>query len=289
MLVSGDSGTGTDSTPSRADPAERLRFALLGQLEILKDGIDHAPTAPKVLQLMALLLMRPGRVVHTHSIIEELWADRPPRSARTTLQTYVYHLRRCIEQNGLAADAEQMLATRLPGYVLRITPSQVDVHNFQQLCQDGRAELAAGQAAAAARSLRAALNTFSGPPLANVACGPVLSRYVVDLQEQRRNASHLRIEAEIACGAHRELIGELRATASVDLLDEVLHGQLIRVLARSGRRSEAMGTYRDLRARLVDELGVEPSGELQQLHLALLSDDGDRSATGSSSAGFVGG
>jgi SARP family transcriptional regulator, regulator of embCAB operon len=110
-----------------------------------------------------------------------------------------------------------------------------------------------------------------------VPCGPVLSRYAVDLQEQRRNAIHWAFEAEIDCGAHRELIGELRALTAVNPLDEGLHGLLMTALSRSGRRSEAMQTYRRMRDRLVDELGVEPDAALQQIHLSLL-DPGERAA-----------
>jgi DNA-binding SARP family transcriptional activator len=258
------------------EPDRSVTFTLLGQLQVVKDGADHAPTAPKVLQLMGLLLMRPGSVVHNDTIVDELWAGRPPRSVRSTMQTYVYHLRKCIEQRGLAADPEAMLATRLPGYVLNVTPEQVDVFTFGELCQKGRALVAVGRHAEAAAAFRAALSLWSGPPLANVACGPVLSRYVVDLEEQRRNANHLRIESEIACGAHRELIGELRSSTAADRLDEMLHGQLMRVLAHSGRRSEAMTAFRELRTRLVDELGVEPCSELQNLYLDLLTGSADR-------------
>ncbi|MEX5717409.1 AfsR/SARP family transcriptional regulator [Geodermatophilus maliterrae] len=251
-----------------------VRFTVLGRLEVLKDGVDHAPTAPKVLQLMGMLLLRPGRVVHIDSIVEELWGDRPPRSVRTTMQTYVYNVRRCIEENELATDAEAMLATRYPGYLLCISPAQLDATSFQQLCRRGAAEMSEARHADAVRTLRAALELWSGPPLANVPCGPVLSRFVVELEEQRRHAQHLRIEAEMALGAHRELIGDLRTMVAVDRLDEVLHGQLMRVLARSGRRSDAMATYRDLRSRLISELGVEPCDELRALHLELLSDQG---------------
>ncbi len=250
----------------------KVTFTLLGPLQILKDGVDHAPTAPKVLQLMTMLVLNPSRVVPVDSIVHELWGERPPRSVRTTMQTYVYQLRRCIEQHRLADDAEHMLTTRAPGYVLRISPEQVDVERFRRWCREGRAELAAGRATEAARSLGRAVELWSGPPLANVACGPVLSAHAVELQEQLRDARHLRVEAAITCGSHRELVGELRAQAAGEPLDEDLHGQLIRVLARSGRRSEAMSTYRDLRRRLVGQLGIEPSGALQSLHLDLLSD-----------------
>lgn len=254
------------------DTRSEVRFTLLGPVEILKDGVDHAPTAPKVLQLMSLLLLAPGRVVPAGTIVDELWGERPPRSGRTTMQTYVYHLRRCIELHGLAEDAEGMLATRPPGYVLRIAPEQVDVSQFARHHRDGQALLAAGRSAEAAAVLRDALDLWSGPPLANVVCGDVLSRHAVALTEQLRHVRHLWAEAEIASGGHRGLVAELRSLAATDLLDEELHGQLITVLARSGRRSEAMSTYHDLRRRLVDELGIEPSDSLRALHHELLSD-----------------
>src|SRR5207248_2712035 len=115
-----------------------VRFRLLGPLEVVKDGADYAPTAPKVMQLLAMLLMRPGKTVHTELILEELWSDDPPRSVRSTLQTYVYQLRRCIEQNKLAPDGEALLLTRRSGYVFRIDPPQTDVYEFHQLHARGR-------------------------------------------------------------------------------------------------------------------------------------------------------
>ncbi|HXV92091.1 MAG TPA: AfsR/SARP family transcriptional regulator [Pseudonocardia sp.] len=271
MVAFGDTSARTDTIPQQRGPRSDVTFRLLGQLEILKDDVDHAPTAPKILQLVGLLLMSPGRVVHVDSIVEELWADEPPRSVRTTMQTYVYHLRRCLEHNLLVDNAEQMLSTRNRGYVLRIHPSQVDVFTFQRLCREGQQLLDAHRHHDAARTFRSALDLWSGPPMANINCGPVLSAFAVNLQEQRRHAQHLRIEAEIEDGAGRGLIGELHSLAAANRLDEVLHGQLIRVLARSGRRSDAMSVYRDLHGRLTTELGIEPSDELQALHMWLLS------------------
>jgi DNA-binding SARP family transcriptional activator len=251
----------------------RARFRLLGPLEVHKDGRDVAPTAPKVMQLMALLLFRPGRVVPTDTIVDELWSSGPPRSVRSIVQTYVYQVRRCIEQHGLAADVDAMLVTRPSGYLLQVEPDQIDVFEFQRLCRLGRQALEDRRFADAAGLFRSALGLWSGAPLASVDCGAVLTAYVVDLQEQRRNARHLRIEAEIEAGLHRELVGELRSLVTANPLDESLHGQLMRVLAGSGRRLDAMATFRALRTRLTTELGVEPCGELQTLHHQLLSAD----------------
>jgi DNA-binding SARP family transcriptional activator len=255
----------------RDKPVDDVAFTLLGPLEVVKNGVNYAPSAPKILQLLALLLMRPGKVVHVDSIIAELWADEPPRSVRTTMQTYVYQLRKCIERNALAESGETLLVTRPPGYVLTIDPEQLDVTEFQTLCGQGRESMAGHRHREAARSFRSALGLWTGPALANVQCGALLTAYAVELQEQRRAAHHLRIQADIEAGNHRELIGELKFLVSTNPLDEELHGQLMRVLARSGRRSDAMETYRQLHTRLNAELGVEPCAELRSLHHGLLS------------------
>ncbi|MEC3976923.1 AfsR/SARP family transcriptional regulator [Amycolatopsis sp. H20-H5] len=256
---------------------DQVRFTVLGPLEVVKDGTDHAPTTPKVLQLLAMLVLHPGKVVHIDSIIQELWAGDPPRSVRPTMHTYVYHLRRYVREIGLTNDSETVLLTKPPGYLLRIDPAQVDVFTFQQHCHQGRELLRQCRYSEAARCFQLAMGLWSGAPLANVQCGPMLSACVVDLIEQRRSAQHLRIEAEIAGGMHRELIGELRSLVAANPLDEGLNGQLMRVLGRSGRRSDAMASFRQLRNRLHAELGVEPCDELQLLHHELLS-EGEKTA-----------
>lgn len=248
-----------------------VAFSLLGPLEVRRDGIDYAPTAPKVLQLLALLLLQPGKAVHIDSIINELWSGEPPRSVRTTMQTYVYQLRKCIEQHKLSPNAEEMLGTKAPGYVLRVDPAQVDVFLFQRLCQQGREALRRRNDVEAARALRCALALWSGSPLANVVCGPVLQAYAIDLQEQHRAALHLRLQAELATGMHRDVIGELCHLATINPYDEGLHGLLMQALSASGRRSDALATYRRLRATLNEDLGVEPCGELQLLHKDVLT------------------
>ncbi|MEV6647272.1 AfsR/SARP family transcriptional regulator [Amycolatopsis sp. NPDC051371] len=245
---------------------------MLGTLGVLRGEVDCTPTAPKLLQLLALLVMRPAKLVQVDSITHELWPSEPPRTVKTTLHTYVYHLRRCFEQNSLTDGDDSLLITKAPGYILRIEPSQVDVHRFHRLQQEAHDLLRQDQHEAAAARLRAALNLWSGSPLANVHCGPILAAYAMELQEQRRNALHMLMEAEITSGNHRELIGELRSLTTDNPLDETLHGQLMRALGRSGRRSDAMAVYRNLRRRLSNELGVEPCDELQLLHHDLISE-----------------
>lgn len=260
-------GAGGPSELARHD----VSFSLLGPLEVRKDGQDYAPTAPKVLQLLAMLLLQAGKAVHIDAIIKELWSGDPPRSVRTTMQTYIYQLRKCIELNQLAPDPETLLVTKPPGYVFRVKPEQVDVFVFQQLCQQGRDALRGHNYVEAARTFRSALALWSGNPLANVQCGPVLSAYAIDLQEQQRAALHLRLQAELASGMHRDVIGELSHLVTDNPFDEGLHGLLMQALSASGRRSDALAAYRRLRAVLNEELGVEPCAELQQMHTDLLS------------------
>lgn len=266
----------TDSAFPTARPAHESgrapRFRVLGPLEVLKDGVDHAPTTPKILQLLAVLLTRPNKITHLDTIVSELWDDDPPRSVRKTIHTYVHHLRRTIQAGRLADDPEHLLVTRAPGYLLRVAPEHVDVSTFQRHHNAGRDLIRDHRYAEAAREFHRALSLWNGTPLDNVHCGPVLSTYVVDLVEQQRDAQHLWIEAKIHSGEHRGLIGELRTLTTNNPLDETLHAQLIRALARSGRRSDAMAAYRMLRSRLNDELGVEPADEIQVLHHQLLTE-----------------
>jgi len=247
-------------------------FTLLGPLELVMDGRDYAPTAPKELQLLALVLLRAGRPVDGDSILDELWS-LPTPSARTTVQTYVYKLRKLIERSGLAVRGDDVLVTKAPGYMLLADHDQIDVFVFQRLCREGKKASHEHRYEDAARLFRDGLSLWTGPAMANVKCGSRLSAYVVDLEEQRRYARHLRIEAEIAVGMHRELVGELRSLATTNPLDEDLHGQLIRVLHSSGRRNDALDVYRGLRITLNEELGLDPRAEVQRLHHDLLLTD----------------
>ncbi|PSL52695.1 DNA-binding SARP family transcriptional activator [Saccharothrix carnea] len=248
-----------------------VRFSVLGPVEVWLGERDCTPKAPKVLQVLAFLLLRANRTVRTEPLIQELWGEDPPRSALTTIQTYAYQLRRLFVREGLAENGEDMLVTRSHGYALYVEPEQLDVHRFWALRDEGRALMQQNRFAEAAPRLRAALDLWSENPLVNVRLGAHLSAYVVDLQEQRRNTQQFAIEAEMELGLHRELIGELRAMTATHPLDEWFHWQLMMVLDRSGRRSEALHVYRSLRSTLNDELGIDPSREVQELHSRLLS------------------
>lgn len=248
----------------------QLSFRVLGPLEVTHLDSSCTPTAPKVRSVLALLVLRANHVVDTTSIIEELWGEYPPRSAITTAQTYIYHLRRLFVRE-LGEHADELFVTRPPGYALRIAEGQLDLDEFEQLTRQGRQMLAANRPAEAAQVLRQALQLWRGPALANVTSGRILEGRVAHLEEERIHATQLRIEADLQLGRHRALIAELRSLVSLYPLNEWFHGKLILALSRSGRRGESLQAYQALRRILDQELGLAPSPELQRLQHDVLS------------------
>ncbi|HKT06234.1 MAG TPA: AfsR/SARP family transcriptional regulator [Rugosimonospora sp.] len=243
-----------------------MRFTALGPLEVFHDHCLCKPTAPKARQVLALLLLRANQVVPISALVEELWGEQPPQSAVTTVQTYVYQLRKMFERAGYQGPDQELLATRPPGYLLRLCQDQLDADVFGRLVQQGRMLVQSNRLTEAADRLRRALELWRGSALANVTQGPLLRGYVADLEEQRMRAVELRIQANAALGRHRELIGELRILVSQYPLNEWLHAQLIVALNAAGRRGEALQAYHALREILTDELGLDPSPALRRLH-----------------------
>ena len=257
-----------------------LRFNVLGDLEIIYNGHRITPSPPKVRRVLAVVLLRANQVVHPSSLMEELWGQSPPKSAVTTLQTYIYHLRKLFAEKGLESPGNELLLTRAPGYTLRVPPGALDSDVFSRLVADGCHHMRQGNPLLASSILREALNAWTGPALANVSLGSELKAHAAALEEQRIHALQLRIQSDMEVGRHHELIGELKLQTAANPLDEWFARQLIIALGRSGRRSEALDVYREVRETLRDELGLDPSSALQQAQRDVLR-SGSFSATGS--------
>ncbi|WUH98294.1 NB-ARC domain-containing protein [Spirillospora sp. NBC_00431] len=245
-----------------------MEFNVLGPIEVLIGAENIVPTAPKPRQVMALLTLRRNGLVQLPELIDELWRSAPPKSAMTTLQTYIYKLRKTLA----AHDAEDLLVSRAGGYMLAIPDSSTDVHAFERDAADGQRHLAEESAARASELLGRALARWRGPALADVTLGDVLSPYATRLEELRRRTLELRIEADLQLGYHRELISELKSLVLMYPLNEQLHKSLMISLHRSGRRNEALEGYRNIRNNMIEEIGLEPSEELRELHQNLLLD-----------------
>ncbi|MFD8145212.1 BTAD domain-containing putative transcriptional regulator [Streptomyces sp. NPDC059708] len=247
---------------------------VLGALTVRENGVSITPTAAKPRQVLALLALHADQVVPVSALIEELWGTEPPRSARTTLQTYVLQLRGLIGNALEGADgtrtAKDVLVTLPGGYMLNSAGGTSDVREFDRLAGMGYRAMDAGDFPNAARLLREALALWQGQAFADVDGGVQLDMETRRLEETRLCALDQRIEADLRLGRHRELLAELTVLASRYRIHENLHGQFMLALHRSGRRGEALSVYQRLRSTLVRELGIEPSAALRSLQRSIL-------------------
>lgn len=248
-----------------------MQINLLGEFEVLGHSRTLTPSAAKPRQVLAMLALNAGSLVGTEQLIDELWPDRPPPSAKTTTQTYVYQLRKILTRNYVPPQGGDTLITRPAGYVLDLPRLAVDAFRFRHLMDDGRAALSKGDPALASDLLRDALSLWRGLTLADVVRGPRLQGHSAYLEEQRIEALSLRIDADLETKRHSEIIGELRWLVTTHRLHEGLYIRLMKALHHLGRRSDALDVYQQLRRLLADELGLEPSSDAKRLQYQILA------------------
>lgn len=257
------------ATKSGERPADELRYGLLGPLEVRGGGSPIALGGARQRDLLAVLLLAEGRIVSTERLIDVLWDEAPPPTARTGLHVAVSQLRRSLARGGKRPSP---VVSRPPGYLLEFAPGQLDLEEFERQNDGGRRALAVGDAAMAAAQLRAALALWRGPALGGVqarALRPQIQR----LEERRLACLEQRITAELALGLHADLVAELDALVTEHPLKERLRAAHMLALYRSGRRGDALASYRRARQTMVEELGLEPGAELRELERAILVDD----------------
>ena len=184
-------------------------------------------------------------------LIEALWQDEPPDTAQKAVQVYVSQLRKLL--------GRERLQTKPPGYLLRVDDGELDLARFRTLRAEERPH--------------EALSIWRGPPLGDFAYQQFAQAEIARLEEQRLACLEDRIECDLAAGLHADLVGELEELVADSPLRERLRGQLMLALYRSGRQAEALDAYQEARTALVDELGIEPSRELRELHQAILNQD----------------
>jgi DNA-binding SARP family transcriptional activator len=238
-----------------------MEFRILGPLEVL-DGDRVLPLGgPKQRAVLAVLVLHANRVVSTERLIDELWGEEPPETAKVVIQGYVSSLRKVLGAG--------TIATHGSGYALGVEPEQLDLFRFEQLVARARA----ADPAEASAGLREALELWRGPALADFTYEPFAQAPILRLDELRLAALEDRIEADLVLGRHGEVVGELEALVAEHPLRERLRGQLMLALYRSGRQAEALAGYQEARRVLVDELGIEPTQALQDLERAILRQD----------------
>ena len=235
-----------------------LEFRILGPLEVVDGGEPIAVAGRNQRALLTVLLLRGGRPVSTERLVDELWGETPPRTATASLQNAVSQLRKV-----LGAD---VLVTRSTGYALEVDLDQVDLGRFERLVRQARD----AEPDARAALLRDALALWRGSPLADCEHEPWAQSEIHRLEELRLTALEERIAADLELGRPTELVGELETLAAAHPLRERLRGQLMLALYRAGRQADALAAYHDARRSRGEELGIEPSPELQALYGSIL-------------------
>lgn len=250
--------------------SSRIWLGVLGPLHVSVDDMVVRLTAGRQRAVLGTLLVRANKVVSFDELTELVWDGSPPRTARVTVRNYVRVLRRLLGP-GIA----DRIVTQDPGYLFAVDETELDLLAFASLCREGQLAIRAGAWQRATDLLGRALELWRGPALVDVSPELLHREEVPRLDRLRLQAIEGRIESEMRLGRHGPLVDELRLLVERHPLHERLHGQLMLALTRAGRRAEALDAYRQARSIIVRELGVEPGGDLQDLHQRILRADPD--------------
>jgi len=253
-----------------------MKFGLLGQLQVENaDGSCVPVEAPRQRAVLAVLLLSSNRVVSAEALIDMVWDGAPPRGAANTVRAYVMRLRKT-----LGPEAAARIETCDPGYLLRIGPHELDAATFESLWRQTAAAVHAGgeEWQSAGVKSRRALRLWRGTPLIDVHSRTLRDAWVPRFEQQHLQLLEWRIEAALELGRSNAQIPEVAGLIRQHPLREPLYRLHMLALARADRTGDALAVYREARAVLIDQLGIEPGIELQRLHQRLL--DGQVPATG---------
>ena len=253
---------------------QRLEFGILGPLEVLRSGTRLKLGGRQQRAILGVLLCEADRVVSVGRLADALWGEHLPTGFLTTVQTYIFHLRALLEPDRARGAGGGVLVTEAGGgYRLHAPAGSVDAVLFEDLLVRGRSALERQDPGEAVVLLDRALGLWRGEVLGDLADFGFVAPVAGRLQELRLSAMELRMEAELALGHHGTAVAELERLVADHPLREGLHAERILALYRSGRQSEALAAYRQLRSTLQEELGIEPSPPLHALHSAVLAQD----------------
>ncbi len=259
-----------DETSSSTD---RLQFHMLGALQASRNGMALQLGGRQQRAVLALLVAEAGSTVSLDRLADALWREHVPAGYVATLQTYVFHLREVLEPGRGKGAPAQVLLTRPNGYALHASDGVVDAVEFEQLARAGHEALARDDYVDASELLGRALALWRGEVLADLAGYDFVAPIAARLSEERLTALEDRVDADLALGRHAVLVAELDRLVDQYPLRERLHGQRMLALYRCGRQSDALAAYQGLYKKLDDEVGVQPSAPLRELHRAILAHD----------------
>lgn len=243
-----------------------MRFAVLGSLEITGAAGPIDLRAPKQRLLLAILISRAGRPVSPDRLVELLWDTPAPDQARKALTWHVMKLR-------AALGDQARVEWQSNGYRLDVRPEDIDAERFELLHRDGTAAMESGDHARAHDLFNEALRLWRGPAYGELSDTVAVRETAARLDELRMAVGERRFEAAMQLGHHKELITELTELVARHPYRENLRGHLMLALYRSGRQAEALAAYREGRAAMINELGIEPGNRLRRLHQRVLKSD----------------
>jgi DNA-binding SARP family transcriptional activator/basic membrane lipoprotein Med (substrate-binding protein (PBP1-ABC) superfamily) len=247
--------------------AGAVEFRVLGPLEMRVVGTPVSLGGAKQRAVLAVLLLRAGEVVPVGRLVDEVWGDEPPPSAAHTLESYVSRLRQLFNGHG------PLLVRRGAGYAIELGDSTLDAQSFVELQERAGLAAAMDEHAEVVELTAAALAMWRGPALADVALASAGRAEAERLEELRLRTFELRFDAELALGQHERAVGELQALVAQNPYRERFVAQLMLALYRAGRHAEALEVYEQTRRRLDDDLGLQPSTDLQQLSGQIVRQD----------------
>jgi DNA-binding SARP family transcriptional activator/tetratricopeptide (TPR) repeat protein len=244
-----------------------LKFRLAGPVEVDLDGELLSITSPRQEIVLTMLLLESNQVISVSRLIDALWDDAPPQTAKNQVQITISALRGLLGSSG-----GDVIVTRPPGYLIRIPDNALDLKRFELIAASGAVAAAEQRRPLAIEQLRAALALWRGPALDGVPSA-IVQAAATRLNERRLAVLQDCLELELQEGRHQEIIGELMALISEYPLNEMFRAQLMLSLYRSGRQAEALATFRACRRILREDLGLDPGDDLRQMESAILTGD----------------
>ena len=245
-----------------------MELRLLGPLELVSDSGPVDLGGARQRTVLSVLALNKNRVTPVERLVDAVWGAAPPTTARSQVQICISALRKLFGGVG----ATTAIQTRPPGYLLELSDTELDSACFTRMVAEARSQTVDGKLAQASGTLRGALALWRGAALTGID-SDVVRRDAVLLEDRRMAAEEERLRIDLELGRHEEISGELQVLVEAQPLREKLHGFLMLALYRSGRQAEALQAFRRARAVLVDEVGVEPGAELQELERAILNRD----------------
>jgi len=240
-----------------------MRVRLLGPVDVTVDDAARPVSGLRRKAVLAVLSVHAGQIVSADRLVRAVWDDRPPATALNTLQSHVSYLRRVF-------GVRDAIVARPPGYLLQIGAEATDVVIAERLIRRAGGST---DRAANATWLRDALALWRGPALLDIAALPWAQEQAQRLTHLQAEATNALIDTRLALGEHTELLPELQRLTTEQPYDEHLHAQLMLARYRAGQQADALETYRRLRHRLRDDLGIDPGPELRGLEAAILRQD----------------